>query len=72
MKTVKKRVFYFKIKNVKNVFNIYDMNVNLWLWIGLLSAASLQFIQLWECNWTVTFYRILDGINSVKVIIGSV
>ena len=24
IKNVKKRVFYFKIKNVKNVFNIYD------------------------------------------------
>ena len=27
-KNVKKRVFYFKIKNVKNVFNIYALNKN--------------------------------------------
>ena len=26
IKNVKKRVFYFKIKNVKNVFNIYENN----------------------------------------------
>ena len=26
IKNVKKRVFYFKIKNVKNVFYIYDCN----------------------------------------------
>ena len=49
IKNVKKRVFYFKIKNVKNVFNIYGFKVND-VYLKDNKSTSTQFQGQWRLS----------------------